>query len=291
MITFSALLLISCAGSEKESMFGNAYIHHVKNDGATPQAGEYIYFHYKVRLDDSLVENSWTRGEPNTYKMPDLAEILGNGGKVSPVIDGIGLMSKGDSLTIYTKVTDLPMVPEGFESYEFVYYDISLFDIKSAEEFDAEETSRQAEAAQRRAAISKREEGVAAKVQDVLARYKSGQLKDSLQSTASGLKYIIHKEGDGPAPTNGSNVTVHYYGVLPDGTMFDNSFRRGDLFTFTLGVGQVIKGWDEGIALLKEGGAATLFIPSELGYGERGAPPTIPPNSELVFYVELDNSN
>jgi FKBP-type peptidyl-prolyl cis-trans isomerase FkpA len=283
---FAISLLVSCA-KENRTEFGNMYEHHEKNNGPVPQPGDYIYFHYSVKLDDSLIENSWTRGEPTLYQMPNLEEIRSQGGTVSPVLDGIGMMSPGDSLTIYTEVSKLPQKPASFEGNEFVYYDIKLYEIKSEEQYQAEETERNAELARKKAAAAKMEAVVASKVQDIVERYRSGALKDSIQTTSSGLKYILHKEGSGPMAEPGKPVKVHYYGVLTDGTMFDNSYRRGDVFTFTLGQGQVIKGWDEGIALLKTGGQATLIIPHELGYGERGAPPSIPPKSELIFHVEL----
>ena len=82
-------------------------------------------------------------------------------------------------------------------------------------------------------------------------------------------------------------VSVHYAGKLTNGQEFDNSFKRGEPIEIPIGVGQVIKGWDEGIQLLKEGEAATLLIPSELGYGTRGAGSVIPPNAWLIFDVEL----
>lgn len=284
-------LFSACAKKEKVSDFGNPYVHHVSNDGPKPLAGEYVFFHYEVFLDDSLVEDSRKRGEASAYKMPDLEPMKAQeDAPVSPVIDGISMMAEGDSLTISKAVADLPMVPSGFEKFKMVHYIVKLIDIMSETDYQAMMAEKEAAMAEKRAVVQAREEGVAQKVQDIVARYKSGQLNDSIQTTASGLKYVIHREGAGPAPATGDNVQVHYYGVLTDGTMFDNSYRRGDLFTFGLGTGQVIKGWDEGIALLKEGGAGTFFIPAELGYGERGAPPTIPANSELVFYVELEKA-
>ena len=105
--------------------------------------------------------------------------------------------------------------------------------------------------------------------------------------TASGLEYKEIEAGTGAQAQAGKTVRVHYTGRLQNGQVFDSSVNRGEPIEFRLGVGQVIKGWDEGIALMKEGGKAQLVIPPELGYGQRGAGGVIPPNATLIFDVEL----
>ncbi len=109
------------------------------------------------------------------------------------------------------------------------------------------------------------------------------------KSLRSGLSYVDIKEGTGEEARSGQQVTVNYTGYLTSGKKFDSSLDRNQPFTFALGAGQVIKGWDEGIAGMKVGGKRKLIIPPELGYGSRGAGGVIPPNAELVFDVELLN--
>ena len=110
---------------------------------------------------------------------------------------------------------------------------------------------------------------------------------DNAVTTPSGLKYIDTEVGTGASPTTGQTVKVHYTGTLTNGKKFDSSVDRGQPFSFKIGVGQVIKGWDEGVGTMKVGGKRTLIIPPDLGYGERGAGGVIPPNATLLFDVEL----
>ncbi|MFB2935129.1 FKBP-type peptidyl-prolyl cis-trans isomerase [Aerosakkonemataceae cyanobacterium BLCC-F154] len=106
-------------------------------------------------------------------------------------------------------------------------------------------------------------------------------------TTPSGLKYVDLEAGTGTTPKAGQTVVVHYTGTLENGKKFDSSRDRNQPFSFQLGAGQVIKGWDEGLSTMRVGGSRRLIIPPELGYGARGAGGVIPPNATLVFDVEL----
>jgi ketosteroid isomerase-like protein len=106
-------------------------------------------------------------------------------------------------------------------------------------------------------------------------------------STLSGLKYVDLVEGKGASPKPGQTVIVHYTGWLENGTKFDSSLDRGQPIPFPIGVGRVIKGWDEGLMSMKIGGKRKLLIPANLAYGAQGRPPVIPPDSPLIFEVEL----
>jgi FKBP-type peptidyl-prolyl cis-trans isomerase FkpA len=114
---------------------------------------------------------------------------------------------------------------------------------------------------------------------------KENARKEGVKTTSSGLQYKITKEGTGKNPKATDTVVVHYKGTTIDGKEFDSSFKRGEPATFPLN--GVIKGWTEGLMYLSEGGKATLYIPSELAYGKRGAPGAIGPDETLIFDVEL----
>lgn len=147
-----------------------------------------------------------------------------------------------------------------------------------------------------RNAVAPKPSGTASASQTALAKSatKTGGAKPGaaskgtkMQELEGGLKIDDTQVGTGKEAKSGDRVTVNYRGSLENGTVFDESYKRGEPFPFTLGQGAVIKGWDVGVAGMKEGGKRKLFIPSEMGYGSRGAGGVIPPNANLIFEVEL----
>lgn len=147
----------------------------------------------------------------------------------------------------------------------------------AAQKFNAVEAFEQLETAkaEREAATRKEEEALLV------------ELSQGFEKTDSGLRYKKTASGDGVPAEKGKTVSVHYKGMLPDGTVFDSSFKRNEPIEFPVGMGHVIQGWDEGIQLLKVGDKARLVVPPHIGYGERGAGGVIPPNATLIFDVEL----
>jgi peptidylprolyl isomerase len=122
---------------------------------------------------------------------------------------------------------------------------------------------------------------------DKAAAARLKELEKGAKETMSGLKFIVRKEGAGPKPVKGAMIKAHYTGKLVDGTKFDSSVDRGQPLEFAVGVGQVIRGWDEALIDMRKGEQRTLIIPPHLGYGEQGAGGVIPPGATLIFEVEL----
>jgi peptidyl-prolyl cis-trans isomerase A (cyclophilin A) len=179
--------------------------------------------------------------------------------------------------TVFGKVVEGQEVVDGIAQDEVIERLVIERIGDAAQNWNAVEAFRVFENAR-----AKREEEAKKAAQEALDNLAAG-----FDQTDSGLRYKIIQKGSGVQAEKGKSVSVHYEGSLDNGQVFDSSYRRKDPITFTLGIGQVIQGWDEGIALLQEGDKARFVIPSYLGYGERGAGGVIPPNATLVFDVEL----
>ena len=283
---FALFFLTSCdgGGGEKTTPNGFTFINHTNTGGVKPNTGDQVIFHVYEYHDGKEVGSSRDRGVPVSIALPDLSKGPDmRGGQPNPLVDAVSVMGKGDSATVIVPIDEKIMKRPNMAGVKELKYSLILEDVMTPEEL---KVAQEAQKAERKAIQDRGTNMVAGLVAETVKNYAAGNLDDKIQTTASGLKYQIIEPGSGEQAVAGKKVDVHYYGTLTDGTRFDDSFSRARPFTFPLGKGQVIKGWDEGIALLKEGAKAFLFVPAELGYGAANKG-TNPPNSELIFYVEL----
>jgi FKBP-type peptidyl-prolyl cis-trans isomerase len=254
---------------------GLYYIETVAGKGPKVDSTCWIKAHFSVSLiDGKQIFSTVERGEPKEFQ-------FGQSNDTQGFELGIAKMAKG------TKATFIVPSQIGFGEagrgalvapYSTVIYDVEVVDVISkAEHEKQQEAKKKADAAKME--TNKKQET------DLMNKYLA-ENKITAKPTASGLVYVEKMKGSGAQASAGKKVKVHYTGTLLNGTKFDSSRDRKEPFEFTLGQGQVIKGWDEGIAMMKVGGKATLIIPSKIAYGERDMG-QIPPFSTLVFDVEL----
>jgi FKBP-type peptidyl-prolyl cis-trans isomerase FkpA len=242
------------------------------NKGAKVKLDDIVFLQIKYTTDkDSLLFDSWKMGGPIQLKAAK-PSFKGD------LMDALTLMTAGDSAmflfsadSMFTKTFNMPM-PEFIKPGSDLKFTVKVIRVTTDEVLRADEIK-----------IEKEKNMEEIKLID---QYIADN-KLTPVTTASGLKYVMIAEGTGAQAQAGKTVRVHYTGKLLNGTKFDSSLDRNDPIEFQLGRGMVIKGWDEGIALLKEGGKALLIIPSNLAYGSRGAGGLIPPFAPLTFEVEL----
>jgi len=253
---------------------GFYYKFHVQNKDATPvQMGDLVEMLHTLRSNDSVFLD-------NQIMQLLVRESVFKG----DLYDALLTMHQGDSATFIMNIDTFFHYFFGIEDYKpevknrDIYLDITIKNITSAEEF-----SKQQELREEQMRIEMEKMKLAE--DSLLTNYiQSHGIK--VKPTASGLYYIQQVAGKGKKAEKNKNVSVHYTGKLLNGQEFDSSVGR-DPIIIPLGQGRVIPGWEEGIALMKEGGKAQLIIPSDLGYGSYGAGSLIPPYATLIFDVEL----
>lgn len=292
MLAVAAIFFVQIACKNQDGIkteHGFRFINHTDKGGQKPVPGETVVFHFEAFIGDSLMGSTRKNfASAREFELP-AADKLPK--RVPAVYDALLLSGVGDSVTIYETIDSFlqKFIPPALKDAKEVRYEIVLEKIVSQEEKQqklAEEQQKAMEEQKLGEEAIARATGVATMVKATAADYKAGKLKDKLTTTASGLKILIVEQGSGEKVKQGEEIKTHYYGALTNGTRFDDSFSRGQALPFAAGVGQMIKGFDEGAQMLNHGGKAYLFIPPALGYGEQGQG-SIPPNSELIFYIEL----
>jgi FKBP-type peptidyl-prolyl cis-trans isomerase FkpA len=257
----------------KPTADGLYVIEDVKGKGPKPGPKDYLKVHYSVStIEGKEYYSSFKNPEPHVMQMDGQFETAG-------LKEGLSLLNKGSKahLILPSKLA----FGEGnnsVEPYTPLLYIVELVDVISKAQYD-KEVAQRAKDATANAEKAKTQEPI------ILQKYLSDN-KITVKPTPTGLYYIELKKGTGVRASKGKKVKVHYEGKLTNGTMFDSSQKTGKPFEFVLGQGQVIPGWDEGIAKMSVGGKAKLIIPSSLGYGAQGNQ-AIPAYSPLVFEVEL----
>ena len=242
------------------------------NGGENPQIGDLLELTMSCSVNDTVVILPLTKNiipmtEPSFW---------------SDFVEGFSMMHKGDSASFivdidssFVNLFGYNTLPPQFSSTDIMRFEVRLDDFYPESEF-------------RFRMIENIKKNYPAETEKAVSDLNAYLEKNGVvaQPTSTGLYYVKTQDGTGEKPSKGSTVKAHYTGYLLDGTVFDTSIERGEPIEFVLGVGQVIPGWDEGIALMSKGEKAVLYIPYYLAYGDRDLG-VIPPFSNLVFEVEL----
>ena len=306
MLAFAGLLFIGLQACENNKLSGTLEggmeYEFIKNvDGQKTVDGDFITLNVIYKNEkDSVLGSSLDAGVPFVMRKDS------TWGASKSFEDCFNLLDKGDSAVFKIPAKSLfkNQLPPDIGAESVITIFAGLEDILNEEEFN--EKSMEWQATQRKKQMELTRKSILENSKELIDeqgvtidKYIADNSLEA-QKTESGLRYVISEQGNGAIPNPGDRVQVNYTGKLMDGTVFDTSVeavakeagvytegRSYQPFTFQLGFGQVILGWDEGIGLLNVGSKATIFIPSPLGYGERGAGEKIKPNAILVFEVEL----
>lgn len=281
-LALSSCLFYSCKAQDQETFTrsekGLEY-KFVSRGGSDQEAkaGDFAELHLKFYMGDSLIINTAELNEAQPVIQP-----LSEPGPRGDLMEGLLMMKAGDSAVFRLSLDSMAAsmgqpLPPFAKAGDFASWEVRMVNVYTKEQME----KRNLEKEEKQKKIDA----------DAIAAYlKANKIKNA-QRTASGLHYVVHEAGTGEKPQSGQKVTVNYTGTNLEGDKFDSNtdpaFNHVEPFTFTLGKGQVIKGWDEGVAQLSKGSKATLYIPSHLAYGERGAGAAIPPNAVLIFDIEL----
>lgn len=281
--SFSLLFLIIASSCQSDgqhnyqtSESGLTYkLHEEFSENAKPQLTDIVEISMLYTVNDSVIFDS--KDMDREMRFPLTKPVFSG-----DFYEGIAFMHKGDSASfllpaekVFLEIFKVKSLPPFVKEGDMMRFDIRLKDFMTSADYEVEQRGK-------------------AMMEEQLSAEKMQQYIEeqdiTVEPTASGLFFVEKERGKGKLAKAGQTVKVHYTGRLTDGTVFDSSVERGKPIEFVLGEGKVISGWDEGIALMRKGGKATLIIPFDLAYGER-AVGNIPAFSPLVFDVELVDIN
>lgn len=282
MIMVLGIAVSACTQEKKtfKTASGVEVTRHIAGKGRSPIADSVVLIGLKVSADSNIISESSTE-RPIAFAFdPEM--------KAGHLQEVLGMLKVGDSVTFLTTAQNLfvetykSSVPSTMNDSTEIQVSMQLYDLLSEDAYRAREQDKRMKAqAEEQAELAEKLESDGAEIDKYLE--ENGI---EAQVSESGLRYTV-EGGKGTKAQPGDNVKVHYDGRLLSGEKFDSSRDRGEPFEFTIGQGMVIPGWDEGIAYIPQGGKGTLYVPSPLGYGARGAGPVIEPYSILVFDVEV----
>ena len=270
-------------GEEQTTESGLKYKYITRGEEQKPDSGKIMVLNMVYLTEnDSVIFDS--RDQEMAVGMPVKSpEMKGM------ITEGLDLLHKGDSVELrvpaknfFNETAHMP-VPTAIKEDSDLIFRIGVKDVVTEEAF--RELQMEQFKKQQEVALKEQELRLGKDIKTIEEFLEANNIE--AQKTESGLYYVVNEKGKGPEVNAGDAVTVHYRGKLLDGTQFDASYDRGEPFTFNVGQGMVIPGWDEGLQQLKEGSKATFYIPSPLAYGARSAGAVIKPNSILVFDVEV----
>lgn len=275
LFTIVTLLFLSCNRGDYSSFdtadSGFLYKIHVNNGGPKAQPGDYLTVEMTYFTnEDSLLFDAQGQTFPMRLEEPVFAGDINEALALMGVNDSATFVIRADSFLM--KNAKLTQLPNFVTETSKVVFHVKLHDIQTLEQLEEQEAN-------------KREEDRIAESITIEKYIRDNEI--TKEPTASGMYFIVNKNGKGAKPKTGQTVKVHYTGKFLDGRVFDSSVTRNKPIEFILGYGQVISGWDEGVSMMRVGDEATFIVPSFLGYGEgRGE---IPPYTTLLFDVKLLN--
>jgi FKBP-type peptidyl-prolyl cis-trans isomerase FkpA len=290
LFLFVAIIVAAAACKKQKTASGFEYTINKAGTGAKANLGDAAFYDVILKGDDSTLFSTIKEGQQakslieDPTKNPDAFYKL--------TMEALTMLKVGDSATFKMPLDTFKIKPSGLEKAKMATLIICLREVKTKAVVEARQAELKALAASIQAAkpvFQARTKAVTDSTTAIAKAFGAGQFPANVKELPSGLKIAILKEGTGAMPKKGEVVLVNYYGALKTGVKFDESFSKGEPINFPLGAGRVIPGWDEGVAQLKEGSTAILFVPAKLGYGAQATGP-IPANSDLVFYVELVKS-